>query len=127
MFSMSTRRALVAIGQFMRRGLTPGLAAVALTLAMAGSALAHNPPGDPLPVNGEPNCFGARVSHSASEHDLTPKAKVELTAYLLSVTPRDTPGFGPWFDYYDANGVSVRTVLQWIRINCSDDPLIANP
>ena len=62
----------------MRRATTILVAVIALVMAMAGAALANDPPGDPLPVNGEPNCFGARVSHSASEHGRTPKAKIAI-------------------------------------------------
>lgn len=110
----------------MRRALTPLLLASALTFASVGAALAHNPPGDPLPVNGEPNCFGARVGHSASQHGLTPKAKVAETLAALEFFA-GTPGFEPWEDYYAEHGVSVRTIQQWIRIQCSEDALIPNP
>ena len=104
--------------------------ALAMVLVLSGIALAHNPPGDPLPVNGEPDCFGARVSHSASEHGLTPDAKVAATLGVLELleVPEVDP---PWEDVYKAywsqNGVSVRTVQNWIRVNCSHDPYIANP
>lgn len=108
----------------MRRALTVIVAAMALVMAMTGSAIANNPPSDPLPVNGEPHCFGARVSHSAADHGLTPKAKVILTQELL---PLLGDVFPPWAEYYEEHGVSVRTVQDWIRINCSDDPIIPNP
>lgn len=98
--------------------------AFVLVLVMAGSALANNPPGDPLPVNGEPDCFGARVSHSASEHKLTPKAKIAATEGALAALPDLFP---EWHEYYEVNGISVRTIQAWIRINCSDDPIIPNP
>lgn len=100
-----------------------------LVLALQGAALANNPPGDPLPVAGEPECFGARVSHSASDHRLTPAAKVAAVEGFLELL--QLPGVDPvWEDayvaYWDANGVSVQSVQQWIRINCSDTPIIAN-
>lgn len=114
----------------MRKALTAITTVLVLVLALAGSALANNPPGDPLPVNGEPDCFGARVSHSASEHGLTPKAKIDATHATLGFLA--LPGVNPpWEDtyisYYEANGVSVQSIQAWIRANCSDDPIIANP
>lgn len=96
----------------------------ALVIATAGGALAHNPPADPLPVNGEPDCFGARVGHSASQHGLTPKAKIAATEGALAALPDFFPA---WHAYYDEHGVSVRSIQNWIRINCSNDPIISNP
>lgn len=108
----------------MRRAMKASVLAVVLTIATAGTALANNPPGDPLPVNGEPDCFGARVSHAASEHGLTPKVKIAATEAALAALPGVFPA---WEEYYAANGISVRTIQQWIRINCSDNPIIPNP
>ncbi len=113
----------------MRRTITISLAAVLLVALPSGAAIANNPPGDPLPVAGEPECFGARVSHSASEHGLTPAAKVSAVNGFLELL--QLPGVDPvWEDayveYWTDNGVSVRTVQAWIRINCSDAPIIEN-
>lgn len=113
----------------MRRSFTLAPSILALLAVMVGSALANNPPGDPLPVRGEPDCFGARVSHSASEHGLTPSAKVDAVNSFLELL--QLPGVDPvWEDayveYWMENGVSVRTVQKWIRINCSDSPIIDN-
>ena len=113
----------------MLRPFTLAILTLALLATMSVSALANNPPGDPLPVSGEPSCFGARVSHSASEHGLTPRAKVSAVESVLVLL--ESPGFDPvWEDayveYWTENGVSVRTVQQWIRINCSDDPIIGS-
>lgn len=106
-------------------------AAMALT-TMSGTALANNPPGDPLPANGEPNCLGARVSHSASDHGLTPAEKVSAhegnIEFLLGLDESLRPSWAPaYLAYFETHGVSVRTVQDWIRINCSDQPIIANP
>lgn len=103
-----------------------------MVLAMAGTALANQPPGDPLPVNGEPDCFGARVSHSASEHGRTPNAKISATAetiaYIESLPEAEQPVWADtYLDYYEDEGVSVRSIMNWIRVNCSDDPFIENP
>lgn len=116
----------------MRRASTIVITAFALVLAMTGAALANNPPGDPLPVNGEPDCFGARVSHSASQHGLTPKAKIaahEATIDLLeSLDPAVRPWWAPiYLGYFEENGVSVKSIMNWIRVQCSDDPYIDNP
>lgn len=108
----------------MRRAMHVMAMAVVLTIGTAGVASANNPPGDPLPVNGEPNCFGARVSHAASDHGLTPKAKIAATEAALAALPGVFPA---WEEYYAEHGISVRTIQQWIRINCSDNPIIPNP
>lgn len=116
----------------MRRTLAILGISLAMMLSLAGTALANNPPADPLPGNGEPSCFGARVGHSASEHGLTPAAKVAVhegnIAYFTGSDQSLWPVWVPaYLDYFETNGVSVRTVQAWIRINCSDDPIIANP
>ena len=113
----------------MRRAITVSLAAMLLVALLAGAAVANNPPGDPLPVAGEPECFGTRVSHSASEHQLTPAAKVAAVNGFLELL--QLPGVDPvWEDayvgYWTDNGVTVRSVQAWIRINCSDSPIIEN-
>jgi hypothetical protein len=116
----------------MRRASTVLVSMIALVMAMTGAALANNPPGDPLPVNGERDCFGARVSHSASEHGLTPNAKIaahEATIDLLeSLDPSERPVWAPtYLGYFEDNGVTVKSIMNWIRVNCSDDPYIGNP
>lgn len=115
----------------MRRTITTLAAALAVVVATAGVALANNPPGDPLPVRGEPDCFGARVSHSASDHGLTPKAKIE--AHEANIAFFSIPGnetIFPWVPdylaYFEEYGVSVRSIQKWIRIQCSADPIIDN-
>lgn len=113
----------------MRKTITVMATVAALVLCLAGAALANNPPGDPLPLNGEPDCFGARVSHSASEHHLTPNAKIDgVNANLDALANGFDP---PWEDvyvaYWEENGVSVQSIQRWVRLNCSDEPVIANP
>lgn len=113
----------------MRKTTTVISTALAMVFALSGAALANNPPGDPLPANGEPDCFGARVSHSASEHGLTPSAKIASVEATLDALAN---GFNPPWEqvyvaYWEANGVSVQSIQDWIRTNCSDDPIIANP
>ena len=116
-----------------RRTIGVSVLAAAMLVGNVGGALASHggPPGSPLPVNGEPSCFGQRVSHSASQHGLTPKAKIaqieEALAYLGSLPPEARP---PWygdFAAFFADGVTVQRIQRWIRTNCSDEPIIANP
>ncbi len=116
----------------MRNAFTVFVVALAMVATMAGAALANQPPGDPLPVNGEPDCFGARVSHSASEHGLTPNAKIAATeetiAFVESLPEAERPWWAPiYLGYYEDHGVSVRSIMNWIRVNCSADPFIENP
>lgn len=116
----------------MRRALTVLILTMALLATMTGVALANNPQGDPLPVNGEPSCLGARVSHSASQHDMTPHDKIAATegtiAYLEGLDESEAPVWAPtYLGYYEDHGVSVRSIMNWIRTNCSDDPYIENP
>ena len=115
----------------MRRTVSTIAATTALMLATSGLAMANEPPADPIDVRGEANCFGVRVSHSASHHGLTPKAKIarhEANIAFFSIPGNET--FFPWVPdylaYFEANGVSVRTIQKWIRIQCSDDPIIDN-
>ena len=115
-----------------RTVISAGLATAMLLTTATGALAGHDgPPANPLPVNGEPHCFGTRVSHSASQHGLTPKAKVEAIqgalAYFGSLPPDQQPPWWPAFDGFFADGVTVQKVQQWIRINCSDEPLVPNP
>lgn len=108
----------------MRNTLMSVALAFAMVLVLGGSALANNPVSDPLPVNGEPSCFGARVSHGAGAHGLTPKAKIAATEHALAAIPGVFPA---WESYYEENGISVRAIQNWIRINCSENPILPNP
>lgn len=117
----------------MRRSITSAALAAAMVLTTGTGALAGHggPTGSPLPVNGEPHCFGTRVGHSASQHGLTPKAKAEtiegLLAFVGSLPPEEQPPWWPLFADFFADGVSVQRVQEWIRVNCSDEPVLPNP
>ncbi len=113
----------------MRQRTTVVIAALATLFALSGTALANDPPGDPLPVNGEPNCFGARVSHGASEHGLTPKEKIAAVEATLDALADgfDPPWEEAYVAYWEENGVSVQSIQKWIRINCSEEPILGNP
>lgn len=94
---------------------------VGLVLALSGTALANNPPGDPLPVQGEPNCFGARVSHSASGHGLAPPEKIAaVEATLDALATGFDPPWEEWYvAYWEEHGVSVQSIQNWIKTNCA--------
>lgn len=89
---------------------------------LAGTASAH-PVGEP----GTPSCFGERISHGSSDHGLTPKDRAaglgEVVALVLAGE------FGPEaqafaLDFFGDDGVNVKEMTAWVRLNCSDDPFI---
>jgi hypothetical protein len=98
-------------------------AVLAGVLIAPGVASAH-----PVGTPGEPNCFGERVSHAASDHGLRPKDRAAGMQELLGNPPPDIPApllaqlrafFGPT--------VEVREIQAFVRLNCSDNPLIPEP
>ena len=103
-------------GHFMRyRALViPAVAASAVVLS-AGPATAHT-----VGVPGTPSCFGERMSHGSSVHKLTPKERAAgLQEIVDSGLPEAVAFFGPT--------VSVGEMTLFVRINCSDDPIIPEP
>ncbi len=64
----------------MKRRLLVGISALALGVALGGETASA----DIVGVPGEPNCFGTKTSHAASNHGLTPP---ERTAILNTVLP----------------------------------------
>ena len=85
-------------------------AALVLT---AGTASADGPVGTP----GTPSCFGERVSHGSSDHGLTPKERAAALQEIVdSGDPLALELFGPT--------VSVAEFAWFVRVNCSDDPII---
>ena len=85
------------------------VAGVLLTPALASA--------DTVGTPGTPNCFGQRVSHGSSDHDLTPKERVAgLQELVDSGFPDAVAFFG--------ETVTVREFALFVRINCSDDPLV---
>ena len=84
----------------------------AALLATAGTASA-----DTLGTPGTPNCFGMRISHGSSDHDLTPKERAAALQEIVdSGDPLALELFGPT--------VSVAEFTWFVRTNCSDDPII---
>ena len=92
--------------------IVPAVAASAV-LVGAGPASAHSV-GEP----GTPNCFGQRISHGSSVHGLTPKERAAgLQELVDSGFPEAVAFFGPT--------VSVREMTMFVRINCSDNPIVS--
>ena len=90
-------------------------AAAAAMWAVPQIASAH-PVGEP----GTPTCFGQRISHGSSDHGLTPKERAaELQALVDS-------GFEPAVEFFGPT-VSVQEMIEFVKINCSDDPIVPTP
>jgi hypothetical protein len=88
----------------------PVIAAAVLLPAAAASA-------DPVGTPGTPNCFGQRVSHGSSDHGLTPGERAAALQEIVdSGDPLALELFGPT--------VSVAEFTWFVRVNCSDDPII---
>ena len=87
-------------------------------LAAAGLVLAASPAqADPVGVPGTPSCFGERVSHGSSDHGLTPKERAAgLQEIVDSGESLALELFGPT--------VSVGEFAEFVKVNCSDDPII---
>ena len=92
----------------------PAVAASAVLIG-AGPATA-----DTVGVPGTPNCFGQRISHGSSDHKLTPKQRAAgLQEIVDSGNQEALAFFGPT--------VSVGEMTLFVRINCSDNPIVPTP
>ena len=86
--------------------------AVSALLVGSGPAMAHT-----VGVPGTPNCFGQRISHGSSDHQLTPKERAAgLQEIVDSGDPEAIALFG--------DTVTVREFAWFVRTNCSDNPII---
>jgi hypothetical protein len=75
---------------------------------------------DVVGVPGTPNCFGQRISHGSSDHDLTPKERAAGLQELVDAgVPEAVALFGPT--------VSVQEMIKFVQANCSDDPIVPTP
>jgi hypothetical protein len=75
---------------------------------------------DTVGVPGTQTCFGQRISHGSSDHQLTPKERAAgLQEIVDSGDPDALAFFGP--------AVSVQEMIKFVQINCSDDPIITTP
>ena len=87
--------------------------ALTVTALMVGSGPAT---ADIVGEPGTPNCFGQRVSHGSSDHDLTPKERAAgLQQFVDAGDPLALALFG--------ETVSVGEFAEFVRTNCSDDPI----
>ena len=94
------------------RALVVPAVAVSALLIGQGAAVA-----DTVGEPGTPNCFGKRISHGSSDHKLTPKERAAgLQELVDSGFPEAVAFFGPT--------VSVREMTMFVRINCSDNPIV---
>jgi len=86
--------------------------ALAGILLTPGAALAH-----PVGESGTPSCFGERVSHGSSDHDLTPKERAAALQELVDA------GFSDAITLFGET-VTVREFADFVRTNCSDTPYL---
>ncbi len=97
-----------------------------MVVVLAATPASAHPVGEP----GEPSCFGERISHGSSDHGLTP---VDRAAALEEVVAPVLAGeFGPEaqafaLEFFGDDGVDVKEMTSWVRLNCSDDPFIEQP
>lgn len=96
----------------MRKRMVVG-AACAMSLLFAPAVASAHPVGAP----GTPSCFGERISHGSSDHGLTPKERAAGLQELVD------EGFPPAVELFGET-VSVQEMIQFVRANCSDDPIV---
>jgi hypothetical protein len=89
-------------------------AAAAAMWAVPQIASAHTV-GEP----GTPTCFGQRISHGSSDHGLTPKERAAMLQERVDAGEIPLEAFGPT--------VSVQEMIKFVKINCSDDPIVPTP
>lgn len=101
-------------------------AVAAGTIAVAPSAVTA----DVVGVPGEPNCFGMRVSHGSSDHELTPPERAAQLQWVVYesgfVSPEEVAAFEETFGVKDQT-VTVQTFARFVKVNCSDDPFVPTP
>lgn len=107
----------------MSRRLISMFAAVSLLVVVAAGPAFANVVGEP----GTPTCFGQRISHGSSDHELTPAERAPLLQEFI-VEPAIAGEFGPEIqalalEFFGDDGVNVQETIRWIRVNCSDAPL----
>jgi hypothetical protein len=66
---------------------------------------------------GTPTCFGQRISHGSSDHQLTPKERAAGLQELVD------EGFPPAVELFGPT-VSVQEMIKFVQANCSDDPIV---
>jgi hypothetical protein len=91
---------------------------VVLPMAVVGILLV---PGttqaDTVGVPGTPSCFGERVSHGSSDHQLTPRERANALQEIVdSGDPLAVAFFG--------DTVTVGEFAKFVKLNCSDTPVV---
>ena len=123
------RRREKGIGMRMRsRARVPLVATVVVaSMLLAPAAMAH-----PVSEFGEPDCFGLRISHGSASfnghegHELTPGERVamlqEVVDFILGGggTPEDVELVEAFF----GETVSMQEFIRFVKVNCSDDPIL---
>lgn len=96
------------------------------TLIVAPSAVTA----DSVGVPGTPNCFGMRVSHGSSDHELTPPERAAQLQWVVYesgfVSPEEVAAFEETFGVKNQT-VTVQIFARFVRANCSDDPFVPTP
>jgi hypothetical protein len=91
---------------------------VVLPMAVVGILLV---PGttqaDTVGVPGTPSCFGERVSHGSSDHQLSPRERANALQEIVdSGDPLAVAFFG--------DTVTVGEFAKFVKLNCSDTPVV---
>jgi hypothetical protein len=91
---------------------------VVLPIAVVGILLV---PGttqaDTVGVPGTPSCFGERVSHGSSDHQLAPRERANALQEIVdSGDPLAVAFFG--------DTVTVGEFAKFVKLNCSDTPVV---
>ena len=107
------------------RSLVLTVALVAGLLAAPAVASAH-----PVSQFGEPDCFGARISHGSASfnahegHEMTPVERAaalqEMVDFILEFGSEEEVEF---VEEFFGETVSVQEMMRFVKINCSDDPI----
>jgi len=87
-------------------------AAVLAVGVLPGTAGAHS-----VGVPGTPSCFGERMHHANADHGRQAKDRVAGLQELVD------SGFPPAVALF-GDTVTVREMMDFVRVNCSDDPLV---
>jgi hypothetical protein len=80
-----------------------------------GAAFAH-----PVGTPGTPSCFGERMHHANADHKRQAKDRVAGLQALVDA------GFEPAIALFGET-VTVREMMDFVRANCSDDPIVPTP
>ena len=86
-------------------------------VALAAFAAPQVAAADTVGTPGTPSCFGERISHGSSDHQLTPKERAAGLQELVDA------GFPPAVALFGET-VSVQEMIKFVQANCSDDPIV---